>query len=83
MEWVKITGMRNGLVHDHVGINTELVWDTVANDIPGLKVKFEHILKMIDGIMIEKMAKRFLRPQAIPASEFVNNKKPNRRGISR
>ncbi|PKK86528.1 MAG: hypothetical protein CVT48_00595 [Thermoplasmata archaeon HGW-Thermoplasmata-1] len=37
--WVDIIGMRHRLTHGYFKINTELVWNVVENDIPGLKRK--------------------------------------------
>ena len=38
-------GMRNRLIHDYNEIDTELVWQTIQNDISDLKKKIESILK--------------------------------------
>ena len=37
--------MRNILVHGYFGINTELVWSAVVNDLPELKRKVGAMFK--------------------------------------
>ena len=37
IDWHKISGFRNVLVHDYLGVDTERVWNIIENEIPVLK----------------------------------------------
>jgi uncharacterized protein with HEPN domain len=37
VEWVKIAAFRNVLVHNYLGIDLELVWQVIENDLPELR----------------------------------------------
>ena len=44
IEWREITDLRNLLIHEYFGIDTNIVWDIISNDLPTLKIKINEIL---------------------------------------
>lgn len=44
IEWPKIIGMRNILVHNYFAIDRELVWAVIENDLPALKIEIDKLL---------------------------------------
>lgn len=49
IEWPKIIGMRNVLVHGYFDIDTEIVWQAASRDAPALRPHIEVLLRRLEG----------------------------------
>lgn len=47
IEWPILKGIRNILVHEYFGIDYDIIWNTIQNNLPQLK---EKIVSAIDNI---------------------------------
>jgi uncharacterized protein with HEPN domain len=44
INWLKIYGLRNIIAHHYFGINVDLVWQIIQNDLPKLKEELNILL---------------------------------------
>jgi uncharacterized protein with HEPN domain len=47
--WQEIVGMRHKVVHDYLGVDEDIVWQVVTEDLPPLVVLLEKILATSPG----------------------------------
>jgi len=47
LPWFEIVGMRNKVIHEYFGLNNEILWKTIQDDLPRLKKELLKISKKI------------------------------------
>ena len=43
IEWVKIVGLRHRIVHEYFGVDMDIVWQILKNDLPAFKGKLRSV----------------------------------------
>lgn len=44
LPWIRMTGIRNRIIHEYFNVNFSIVWDTVLDDLPLLKKAIKKLL---------------------------------------
>ncbi len=45
INWAKIHGLRNIIAHHYFGINVDLVWQIIQNDLPNFREQISQLVK--------------------------------------
>jgi len=45
IEWEKVIGMRNFIIHEYFGVDLNIVWDTIKEDLPTFKENIKKLLQ--------------------------------------
>jgi uncharacterized protein with HEPN domain len=47
IEWEKVIGMRNFIIHEYFGVDLKIVWATIKEDLPTFKENIKKLLQKI------------------------------------
>lgn len=53
IQWKRMVGMRDKLIHGYFGIDYELVWETIKTEFPKVKPELQKILEDIERKSID------------------------------
>jgi len=48
IEWVKIVGLRNRIVHEYFGVDPQIIWQIIKSDMPVFKIFLKRIRAEIE-----------------------------------
>jgi uncharacterized protein with HEPN domain len=46
-DWQQIIGLRNRIVHEYFGVDTEIVWQIISRDLPQLSEELQRLLETL------------------------------------
>ena len=49
IQWKRMAGMRDRLIHAYFGIDYKLVWEAIKTEVPSMKLKLQEILTELEG----------------------------------
>jgi len=48
IDWKRMAGMRDKIIHYYFGVNWDIVWSVIQDNVPKLKGKIEKIIKDLE-----------------------------------